>query len=400
MRKIALVLLIVCAALLLAIALALPIAVPWAAGRYGGTWLERQGYPSDIAMTFDYCWRRGPGIEGSLRVAVRGTPWCVKAKFGASFGEWQADVSMPETEFSESDPALRRTLERYPLKAVSNLVFSGSVALDAKIRRTPQMPVPVWSVKVPVCDLSAHLFAGGKEMSVEGFSVTAGASGIADHVDISPLFPRAKKISAVGCVLSDFHASVRATEKSLLVTEAEASFCGGKVSLYSVFLDPKRLNAGFTVFLDEVETGEALTHFKGFRGDASGRLHGKIRLFVKEGGKAVRFSDAFLYSTPGETGKLQMSDSTALTSCLAMSGLDDAQRDNVAKALTDLDYSVLRLNLRRGEGRSATLSVRLEGTVTRGGVTVPVNLNLNINGELEQLVNTGLGVTQLKEKMK
>ena len=66
-------------------------------------------------------------------------------------------------------------------------------------------------------------------------------------------------------------------------------------------------------------------------------------------GKAIRLSDAFLYSTPGETGKLKLADPTSVTDNLALAGLDEATRGNVADALTDLDYSVLRLNLKRGE---------------------------------------------------
>ena len=209
------------------------------------------------------------------------------------------------------------------------------------------------------------------------------------------MHPRAKSISAAGFDLDGFHATVRVTEKALLVTKASAGFCGGKANLYSLFLNPENLNTGFTLFIDDVNAGEALTHLNGFRGEASGRLHGKVRLFVREGGKAVRLSDAFLYSTPGETGKLKLLDPAPVTDNLAMAGLDEATRNNVADALTDLDYSVLRLNLKRGDGRSATLSTTVRGTATRGDLSVPVDITLNFNGELEQIINTGLGYSNL-----
>ena len=195
--------------------------------------------------------------------------------------------------------------------------------------------------------------------------------------------------------MTNFSASVRMTEKSLLVTQASAGLCGGKVNVYSLTLNPETLNAGFTLFVDDVETGDLLSHLNGFNGEASGRLHGKVRLFVRKGGKAVRLSDAFLYSTPGEIGKLQLEDATPVTDNLALAGIDDATRANVANALNDLDYSVLKLNLRRTSGKNATLSVNLTGTATRGELSVPVNLTLNFNGELEQIINTGLGYSNL-----
>ena len=395
MRKAITVLAILLAVTAIAVIAAIPVAVPPIAEKIIEEKLAEFGFDPSVKMSLGYCWRNGPGVNGSLQVELKGSPWRLTARFGASCSEWSAAVKMPETQFDESDLVLRTLLEKYPVDAVSNLTFSGSVALSAKAERTFGMPVPVWSVKLPVKNLSANLTMDGKPYSIGGFSATPAASGIAGHVDIAPTFLRAKSIVACGFDLADFHASVRASEKSLHVTEAAAGFCGGQINLYSLVLNPQNLTAGFTLFLDEVDAGEVLSHFNGFRGEASGHLHGKIKLRVREGGKAVRLSDAFLYSVPGETGKIKLTDPTPVTDNLALAGLDDATRSNVANALTDLDYSVLRLDLTRGEGKSATLSTTVRGTATRGDLSVPVDITINFNGELEQLVNTTLGYSNL-----
>ena len=396
MRKVLKKLLIALTVIVIAALIALPVAVPPIVENLIRNKVREFGLPDPhVRMSLDYCWRNGPGIGGKLTVILLDTPWRMTAEFGASCSEWSAAVDMPETHFDETDTVLRTLLENYPLTAVSDLTFSGSIALTARAKRTFSMPVPVWSVKLPVKDLSVGLSAADKPYSLDGLSVTPSVSGISDHLDIAPMLLRVKSISAAGFDLTGFHASIRATEKSLLVTEASAGFCGGQVNLYSLFLDPKNLNTGFTLFLDDINAGEALTHLNGFSGEASGRLHGKIKLFLREGGKFVRLSDAFLYSTPGEMGKLRLANPEAVTDNLALAGFDDAARRNVANALTDLDYSVLKLNLKRGEGKSATLSTTISGTATRGKVSVPVNLTLNINGELEQIINTGLGYSNL-----
>ena len=379
----------------LLVIVALPVAVPPVVEDLVRDKAAEFGLSASPKMTLGYCWRNGPGIAGSLQVKIRDSPWIFAANFGASCCEWSASVRMPETAFSESDPVIRTLLAKYPVPAISNLTFSGSIALAAKAERTFHTPVPVWSAKLPVKGLSASLMAKDKSYALTGFSVTPAASGIADRVDITPMFLRAKSISAAGFDLEDFHASVRVSERSVLVTEAAAGFCGGQVNLYSVFLDPKNLNTGFTLFLDDINAGKALTHVNGFTGEASGHLHGKVKLFLREGGKSVRLSDAFLYSTPGETGKLKLANPEPITDNLALAGFDDAARSNVANALTDLDYSVLRLNLKRGEGTSATLSTTVRGTATREDLTVPVDITVNFNGELEQLINTGLGYSNL-----
>ena len=77
--------------------------------------------------------------------------------------------------------------------------------------------------------------------------------------------------------------------------------------------------------------------------------------------------------------------------------MGEPTRENVAEALSDRDYKVLRMAIRRLEDKMARLTVRIAGTATRGDVSAPVDVTVNINGELEQIINTGLG---LSAKMK
>ena len=383
------------AATALVVLIALPVTMPPLVEAIVRDKLHEFGLANPyVRMNLGYCWRNGPGIAGKFTVHLLPN-WLITAEFGASCCEWSASVKMPETAFSENDDVLRTLLAKYPVTAVSNLTFSGSIALDAKIERSFHLPVPTWTAKLPIRDLSAEFMLEDKPYAIKGLTLTPGARGIADYLEFTPMIPRARSLSADGFVMTNFFATVRLTEKALLITQASAGLCGGKVSLYSLFLDPKNLNTGFTLFIDDVETGDMLEYIKGFTGDASGRLHGKVQLFIRNGGKSIRLGDAFLYSTPGETGKLKMANPKPVTDNLAMAGIDEATRGNVADALTDLDYSVLRLNLRRGDGQSATLSTTVRGSATRGKTSVPVDITVNFNGALEQLINTTLGYSNL-----
>lgn len=344
-------------------------------------------------MSFGYAWRHGPEFSGTLNVSLPGSPWYAHADFGAGLGTWHARLRLPETDFDQSDPIVSRFLEPNLPGDISNLAFRASIAVDASVERTRRLPVPVWAARVPVRGVFANMVRNDRPLDVENLSVTLGASGIANHFDIAPMFLRASAVTASGFTMTNITATIRATEKALLVTRAKAGICGGTISLYSLFLDPKTLNAGLTLFLDDIDAGDILSHFQGFRGEASGRLHGKLHLFLKEGGKAIRLSDAFLYSNPGEWGKLKMEDASVVTDNLELAGIDESSRANVANALSDLDYSVLKLDLRHGTDDTATLCVRLDGTATRGSLSVPVNLTVNFNGKLEQIVNTGLGLS-------
>ena len=383
------------AAMILAVLVVLPVAVPPIVESFVRSKVAEFGLCASPKVSLGYCWRNGPGIAGTFEIALADSPWRATPKFGASCCEWSASVKMDETPFSENDTVIRTLLERHPVTAVSNLTFSGSIALDAKIERTFHLPVPIWTARVPIHDLSTGFVFDGKAYSVEALTVTPAAEGIAGYHEVDPMYPRAKSISANGFVMTNFFAAVRVSEEGLLITQASAELCGGKVNLYSLFLDSKNLNSGFTLFIDDVEAGEILDYVNGFSGEASGRLHGKVQLFIRNGGKSIRLGDAFLYSTPGETGKLKLDDPTPVTGNLAMAGIDEATRNNVTDALTDLDYSVLRLNLKRGEEKTATLSTTVRGSATRGKTSVPVDITVNFNGALEQLINTGLGYSNL-----
>ena len=373
----------------------LPVLLPPIVETFVRSKVAEFGLSASPRLSLGYCWRNGLGIAGTFEIALADSPWRVTAEFGASCCEWSASVKMDETPFSENDIVIRTLLGKYPVTAVSNLTFSGSIALDAKIERTFHLPVPTWTAKVPIRNLSAGFIFDDKAYSVEALTVTPAAEGIAGYHEVDPMYPHAKSISANGFVMTNFFAAVRVSEEGLLITQASAGLCGGKVNLYSLFLDSKNLNSGFTLFIDDVEAGEILDYVNGFSGEASGRLHGKVQLFIRNGGKSIRLGDAFLYSTPGETGKLKLDDPTPVTGNLAMAGIDEATRNNVTDALTDLDYSVLRLNLKRGEEKTATLSTTVRGSATRGKTSVPVDITVNFNGALEQLINTGLGYSNL-----
>ena len=120
-------------------------------------------------------------------------------------------------------------------------------------------------------------------------------------------------------------------------------------------------------------------------------LFRKIPFFLKDG-KQFRFRNAYLFSTPGETGKVRVADSRPILDNLALGGVPEDVRGNLAKALANLDYTVLRVELKRdyADDSNSSLGLVLQGSATSGKTTVPVNLNVTFRGDFEQLVNAGM----------
>ena len=339
----------------------------------------------------------GLDVSGEADAWLNDTPWSLRTEFDASSsGAWRATIDVPETEISERDAVAGALVARWPMPAVSNLVFGGMFSLKAEGERTNAYHVARWSALGRLKNLNASCIVKKMPVEIANLQMGFGASGIANHVDVKPMFPRTDAIVINGCVLTNAFASVRATETAYLVTEAGAGCCGGELKLYSFFLDPKRLNVGVTLFVDGVDAGDVLRLLKGFNGEASGKLYGKIPLHLKNG-EELRLRSAYLHSAPGETGTLKVFDPKPVVENLALGGVPEATRDNVAKALADLSYSVMKISLQPEEENSMALTIRLVGSATHNGVTVPVSFEVTFHGDVEQLINTGLK-TALRKK--
>lgn len=328
--------------------------------------------------------------SGIASFELDGSPWRVQGDFNGGVGFWNATAVLDPQRLSADEPVLASLIAKFAPPSVSNLVVSGELNAKFSAEKTRELPVTVWSAKGSLKDVGVSCLLNDKPLEVRRLSTSFGADGIADRRTIRPMYPRIAAAEYNGIGVTNFSASVRMTETSLLVTEAGADFCGGEVKLYSLYLNPQSFTTGFTLFLDGIDTNEIVTHLQGFRGRATGRLHGKLSAFLKNG-KELRLRKSYLYSIPGETGTLCFEDASPVLDSLAASGVDESTTSNLAKALANLSYKSLKFDLKREEsGEGLVLAMDIDGTATHGATTVPVSFAVTLHGDLEQLVNTGL----------
>ena len=261
--------------------------------------------------------------------------------------------------------------------------------------------MPAWDAAVRFSDLSAALPLGAgegtKEASLAGGAGLLRLRGFGPHFDIPPFFLRFDEAGFDRYRLERGVLSFRADDPTrLLLTEGSAGFCGGRVRVYALHLDLASLDAGFTLLLDNLDAGRVLALFPQVRGTATGTLHGKLPLAVR-GGKQVRLRDAFLYSPPGQVGRLELEEAHVLVDKLRETGLPDETCASLEKALGNLDYEVLRLDLTQNRDGQGLLAVRLDGSASEGKKKTPVNLRLNFNGQLEEMINVGLQAAGLSK---
>ena len=335
----------------------------------------------------------GLAVSSTAAAGFEGTSWRIDADAAAEGGAFAASARLPHGDFTQDDALLAPLLRAFAPPDLAPR-FSGLVTGAVSVARAAGAPVPQWEVSARLQDLNAEGKAGEQDASLSGGHAFVRVTGFGAHADLQP-FGVLFKEASIGPVRLDAGSFwFRGGGDSLLLTEGRAGFCGGVVRVYALHMNLASLDAGFTVLLDGLEAGDLLGIFPDVRGSATGKLYGKLPLAIRNG-SAVRLRDAYLFSPPGQVGRIELEDSAVVVDKLRQSGVPEEACESLEKALQNLDYDVLRLDLTRGEDGANRLAIRLDGTAAEGKKRTPVNLRFNLNGDIEETINVALAASGL-----
>lgn len=174
---------------------------------------------------------------------------------------------------------------------------------------------------------------------------------------------------------------------ALLVEQADINWCDGLLHAFGVSIDPNDRHLETVLYAERIELGRLIAQTKVLQGTGAGRLYGRIPAKLDHG--KLHLTESFLYSTPGETGILKLSNLDLVDQALAQGRVGATERQQVHTALQNLRYSVFRMDL-SGGGANAALGVQIEGRSADHPEDPPVQLNLNLNGSLDDFFNYGV----------
>lgn len=146
--------------------------------------------------------------------------------------------------------------------------------------------------------------------------------------------------------------------RSLLVEKSRFRWCDGKVEAPAIRLRSDREDYSLILYCDRLNLAKVLEQFGAARAEAGGELNGRIPIRYDNG--QLSFQDGFLFTTPGETGKIRMMDTEILTAGIQPGTPQYAQLELARKALEDYDYTWAKLNLTT-EGEDLILKMQLDG---------------------------------------
>ncbi len=146
--------------------------------------------------------------------------------------------------------------------------------------------------------------------------------------------------------------------QSLLVEKSRFTWCDGNVETPAIRLTSGTKDYRLILYCDRLNLAKVLGQFGATTERAEGQLNGRIPVRYRNG--QLSFSDGFLYTTPGETGKIRMTDTEMLTAGIPPDTPQYVQMELARKALEDYDYSWAKLNLTT-EGEDLVLKMQLDG---------------------------------------
>ncbi len=146
--------------------------------------------------------------------------------------------------------------------------------------------------------------------------------------------------------------------RSVLVEKSHFNWSDGKVDAPAIRLKSGIQDYSLILYCDRLNLAKVLEQFGAASVKAEGELNGRIPIQYHNG--QLSFHDGFLFTTPGETGKIRMIDTEILTAGIPPDTPQYVQMELARKALEEYDYSWAKLNLTT-EGDDLLLNMQLDG---------------------------------------
>ena len=148
------------------------------------------------------------------------------------------------------------------------------------------------------------------------------------------------------------------SDRSFFIENGRFKWCGGHVYFPAVRLSPKKKDYPLILYCDRLNLPKILEQLGAVNAEGIGTVNGRLPIRVTNG--KIRFSDGFLFSTPGEGGKIHVTGTEILTAGIPRNTPQYVQIELAREALKDYDYDWAKLNLKT-EGDEAVLRLQLNG---------------------------------------
>ena len=197
-----------------------------------------------------------------------------------------------------------------------------------------------------------------KKVRIEGIRARVELPRLPD-LRSAPAQPLDFTRAAVGdLVVENGHLEYRLeSPRSVLIEKSRVQWCRGIVEVPAFRIAPQTEDYRLTLYCDRLNLARVLDQL-GIDARGEGTLNGRIPLHWSRG--RIDFADGFLFSTPGEGGKIRILQSDILTAGVTPGTPQYGQMALASEALKDYDYKWARLTLNT-EGEDLLMRLQLDG---------------------------------------
>lgn len=199
----------------------------------------------------------------------------------------------------------------------------------------------------------------------------------------------------------------------LLLENMRVNWAGGLVSMESFRIPSKDQSVSLTLYCDRIQLNQLLAQMGGFDTQGNGSLNGRIPVKFKNG--EISFDNAFLFSTPGQGGRIVIRNPEKLVTGIPLGSPEFSQLDLAGEALQDFEYTWAKLTFNT-RGETLTANMELDGKPGRilpfiyekdinsfvrvdakspGSHFQGIKLNVNLTFPFNQVMNFGNRIRKL-----
>jgi hypothetical protein len=235
------------------------------------------------------------------------------------------------------------------------LVFDGKLNVNAEAKLTSEG----FEGSLQAAVLQGSVRAAKSKLAVEGVRLNLTVPDLGRLRSASQQVLKFKLASCGTLALDDGQLVFQIeSPRSILLEKGQFSWCRGKVDMQSMRIVPGESDYNIILYCDRVNLAEVLRQFGAATADGDGTLNGRIPLRFQKG--KLSFDDGFLFSSPGQGGKIEVTGTEMLTAGIPPDTAEYVQMELAREALKSYVYSWAKLNLTT-QGEDLLLGLQLDG---------------------------------------
>jgi len=145
---------------------------------------------------------------------------------------------------------------------------------------------------------------------------------------------------------------------TVFIEKADLQWCQGILNTQSIRIQPDKDELDLTIFGNQLNLTQVLAQLGVAQGSGDGTVNGRIPLRWSNG--SLDFGAGFLYSTPGQTGTIQLYNTQTLLQGMPKGTPQYVQLDIATEALKDYTYNWAKVNL-ESQRDILKVSLKLDG---------------------------------------